>query len=305
MLSFVEFFIIFADKFHIKLMKATFDIERLRRYSYIFSRSGFSSIIDNNDCSRLSNLFRGYDSKNDKEWTYFDYVKYLYNTLANHYRCEYIYKNTLIDSLLKKYGTKNSLILNEFKVGNSVADIVFFNGTSKAFEIKTELDSNKRLSGQLSDYSKIFKESYIVTHESLINKYETVNDTVGIIALKVNNGKVKIQEIRPAVENKEIDVNILMRSIRTNEYKNIIQNFYGLLPNVNSFDMFETCKKMMYPIPPDELHELFITEIKKRKSNNVLLNQCQRELKQFCLSINISEAQYQVFSERLSKPINY
>jgi hypothetical protein len=286
-------------------MKTNFDIDRLRSYSYIFSRSVFSNIIDNNDCSRLNNIFNRYDSEKNREWTYFDYVKYLYRTLSNNYRCEYVYKNTLVDSLIKEFGTTDSLILNEFKVGNSVADIVFFNGTSKAFEIKTELDSNKRLSGQLSDYAKIFQESYIVTHESLFNKYEMVDETVGIIALIVKNGKLKIETIRPAIKNKEIDVSILMRSIRTNEYKNIVLAFYGLLPNVNSFDMFDTCKKMMYSIPPDTLQELFLSEIKKRKSNNALLDKCQKELKQFCLSININKAQYEIFSERLSKPINF
>jgi hypothetical protein len=285
-------------------MKSNFDIERLRSYSCIFSRSVFSNIIDNNDCSRLDRLFNRFDSKKNKEWTYFDYLKYLYRTLSENYRCEYIYKNTLVDSLLKEFGTKNSLILNEFRVGNSVADIVIFNGTSKAYEIKTELDSNKRLNGQLSDYAKIFQESYIVTHESLVNKYEILNDAVGIIALIVNNGKLKIKTVRPAIANKEIDINILIRSIRTNEYKNIVQAFYGLLPKVNSFDMFETCKKMMYSIPPDTLYELFLTEIKKRKSDNALLDKCQKELKQFCLSININKAQYDIFSERLSKPIN-
>jgi hypothetical protein len=228
----------------------------------------------------------------------------VYVELKKQYRCEYIYKNTLLEMLLKEYGTENSLIVNEFKVGNSVADMVLFNGTSKAYEIKTELDSNKRLNRQLSDYSKIFQESYIVTHESLIKKYEGIHTSVGIIALTENNGKLKLEKVRPALENGTIDVNILIRSIRTNEYKNIVQAFYGLLPNVTSFDMFETCKAMMSQIPSKKLYELFLTEMKKRKSNNASLNKYQKELRHFCLSVNINENQYDVFSKRLNKLIN-
>jgi hypothetical protein len=196
------------------------------------------------------------------------------------------------------------IIFNEFRVGNSVADMVMFNGTSKAFEIKTELDSGKRLDSQLSDYSKIFKESYIVVHESLVDKYQAVVDeSVGIISLRVKNGRLILDKTRSATENNGIDVDILMLSIRTNEYKNIIEASFGALPDVNSFDMFETCKSMMKHISSDELHRLFLAEMKKRKSNNSLLESYQNELKQFCLSTNINQAQYKTLNERLRKPI--
>ena len=280
--------------------------QRLRSYSSIFSRMSLYPVMESDDCSLLDMKISRFDSYNvgKKFITYLDYLKFVYVELRKHYRCEYIYKNTLIDSLIKEYGTKNSLIVNEFKVGSSVADMVLFNGTSKAYEIKTELDSNKRLNGQLSDYSKIFQESYIVTHESLIKKYEGVHESVGIIALTENNGKLSLKKIRPALENEKMDVNILIRSIRTNEYKNIVQAFYGVLPNVNSFDMFETCKAMMSQIPSKKIHEFFLSEMKKRKSNNAFLDKYQKELRHFCLSININEAQYDVFSKRLNKLIN-
>jgi len=280
--------------------------QKLRSYSSIFSRMTLYPVIEKNDCSLLDMKICRFDNCNvgKKFSSYFDYLKFVYAELRKNYKCEYIYKNTLLDSLIKEYGTKNSLIVNEFKVGSSVADMVLFNGTSKAYEIKTELDSNKRLKGQLSDYSKVFRESYIVTHESLIKKYEEVHESVGIIALTENNGKLSLKKIRPAIENEKMDVNILMRSIRTNEYKNIVKAFYGLLPNVNSFDMFETCKAMICQIPSKTLHELFITEIKRRKSNNSSLDKYQKELRQFCLSININEAQYNVFSKRLNNLIN-
>ena len=280
--------------------------QKLRSYSSIFSRMTLCPVIENNDCSILNMKISRFDSCNiGKRFTsYLDYLKFVYAELRRNYRCEYIYKNTLLDSIIKKYGTKNSLILNEFKIGSSIADMVLFNGTSKAYEIKTELDSNKRLNGQLSDYTKIFKESYIVTHESLIKKYEVVHESVGIIALIENNKKLSIQMVRPAIENERMDVSTLMRSIRTNEYKNIVQAYYGSLPNVSSFDMFQTCKAMISQIPSKLLHDFFLSEMKKRKSNNVFLEKFQKELRHFCLNININEAQYDVFTKRLNNLIN-
>ena len=77
---------------------------------------------------------------------YSDLLKKSYSVISKYYRCEYVYKNELIKLLLKKYGTRNSVYFNEFRVGNSIADMVMFNGESKAFEIKTEYDTPRRLS---------------------------------------------------------------------------------------------------------------------------------------------------------------
>ena len=146
----------------------------MRSYASIFSSTSFARLLKNEDFDFINKKIERYDSNKigKKFTTYSEYIRYAYNSLKKDYRCEYFYKNELINEfLLKKYGTENTIVINEFKVGNSVADMVLFNGTSKAFEIKTELDSEKRLSGQLNDYTKIFKECYVVTHESLIGKY--------------------------------------------------------------------------------------------------------------------------------------
>ena len=187
----------------------------MRSYANAFSRMSLLPIVKNGDFSLLNmKIERDKDKIRKKFNTYFEYLRYAYAELCEKYRSEYIYKNTLITDLLRKYGTKDSIFINEFRVGNSVADMVLFNGTSKAFEIKTELDSDKRLNTQLSDYSKIFRESYIVIHESMLNKYK-IADTVGVISLSVEKRKLKLTEIRKAVENNIVDADMLMRSILT------------------------------------------------------------------------------------------
>jgi hypothetical protein len=237
--------------------------------------------------------------------TYYDYIKYIYRELRKQYKNEYIYKNTFINNLLlDKYGVKDTIAINEFRVGNSIADIVLFNGTSKAFEIKTELDSNKRLSGQLADYTKIFKECYIITHESLTEKYLKEDEHIGIIELLDYPKSVKMQEVRVAKENKEIDVNTLICSIRTSEYKSIVKQYYGELPEMNSFNMFETCKGLMKQIPKDQLNNLFIEELKKRKSNTSIINTFNSELRQVYLAMNIDEKSYKKLDYKLQKIIN-
>jgi hypothetical protein len=281
--------------------------EKLRSYSSVFSSTAFAKLLSENDYSFITNKVKRYDIDNlgKKFITYSDYVKYIYNQLQREYQCEYIYKNTLINELLlKKYGTKDTVVFNEFKVGKSVADLVLFNGISKAFEIKTELDSTKRLEGQLFHYTKIFKECYIVTHENMASKYESFTDkNIGIIAVKIQKNRMILDEIRQAIPNTDIDSDVLMRSIRTPEYKNIIENYYGYLPEMNSFDMFHKCHALMQKIPAEDLHSLFISELKKRKSNTNILCKFQKELRQLCLSLNISGAQYDNMESKLAIPI--
>lgn len=284
-------------------------LNRLRSYSSIFSSTYFFKLLEKNDYSFINSKIERYDlDKVGKEiHTYKDYIEYVFTEMKDRYRNEYFYKNTFISEfLIKKYGVKDTVAINEFRVGLSIADLVMFNGTSRAFEIKTELDSDKRLNGQLIDYSKIFKECYIITHETLTDKYlKLLDDSVGVLALVQKTKSVKLEEIRTAKENTEIDADVLIRSIRTSEYKSIVKEFYGQLPPMNSFTMFKTCKELISKIPSDQLHQLFINELKKRKSNTQIVKTFHNELRQLCFSMNIDAIQYQQLDYKLQEKINF
>ena len=282
-------------------------LDMLRSYSSIFSSTSFFKLLQNDDYSFINTKIERYDLKKIGKNinTYQDYIQYTYKELRKQYKNEYVYKNTFINNmLLDKYGLKDTIAINEFRVGNSIADIVMFNGTSKAFEIKTELDSNKRLSGQLADYTKIFKECYIITHKSLSEKYLHEDDHIGIIELIDHQKSVTMREVRASKENCSIDSDTLICSLRTQEYKNIIKKYYGELPEMNSFNMFETCKGLMKNIPHENLQQLFIDELKMRKSNTNIINTFCNELRQLCLAMNIDADLYQELNSKLRKKIN-
>lgn len=281
--------------------------DRMRSYASIFSGAAFTQLLKTDDVGFISKKVERYDQHNigKKFKTYSEYLSYIYNILVKEYRCEYVYKNEIINELLlKKYGTHNAVVINEFKVGNSVADMVLFNGTSKAFEIKTELDTDKRLNGQLADYRTIFRESYIVTHESLVDKYLNRDTKSGLIAIEKQGRGFKMTEVRKAEIENEIDSDKLMRSLRTDEYKNIIITYYGNLPDVSTFQMFNVCNDLMRLIPATELHQLFINEVKKRKSNTAFLKNYYKEIRQVCLSMHIQPKDYTELNQLLSQTIS-
>lgn len=281
------------------------EIERLRSYSSIFSRSVFSDIIKYGDYTRLHILLKRYNDSSKKFQTYLDYIKYAYHTIEKKYRCEYVYKNEIISKLLiKKYGTKNTIAINEFRVRNSIVDFALFNGESKAFEIKTEYDTQKRLEHQIGEYSRLFQKCYVVIPEKFLVEYEDcIPNNVGIIVLIVNKGKIQLEEKKKALPNEEIDIDVLMRSIRTSEYKNIVKNYFGNLPEVSCFEMFEECKSLINKIPQSELNKLFLMEIKKRKNNTLILKSMPIEIRQICLSMNLDSKQSDILLDKLNNAI--
>ncbi len=284
------------------------DINRLRSYSSVFSSTSFSKIIKDGDLSFIDARLQRYDKellKTGEFYTYMDYLRYIYRELGKNYRNEYYYKNTFLNSmLLHFYGISNTNAINEFRVGNSVADLVLFNGSSKAFEIKTELDSSKRLKGQITDYRKIFEESYVVTDESLIEKYAKKDRSVGIIALRKTSRSVDMYECRQAEKNTNLDPSTLMRCLRTQEYKSIVKKYYGELPEMNSFNMFNICAEMIKAIPTDKLSVLFLNQLKKRKTNTAFLKVFHKELKQLALAMNLEKNKYDILVNYLNSPIN-
>lgn len=216
-----------------------------------------------------------------------------------------VYKNELIKLLLKKYGTRNSVYFNEFRVGNSIADMVMFNGESKAFEIKTEYDTPRRLDKQMYDYKRFFDKCYIIVPEDKVEEYRNiVEPTTGIIAMNRNNGRIILKEFRDAEQNECFEYEALMSCLRTEEYKNIVLSLGESLEGVAGYDMYKYCYQVISKANPNKLREFFLCEIKKRKNNTALLRKYPMSIRQMMLSLNLPEDKANKLLEQLNININ-
>lgn len=279
-------------------------MDRMRSYSSAFSRALFTDIIKYGDCSRLDAIHDRYDGKRKKEKTYFSYLKYLYRQISINYRCEYVYKNELIELLIKKYAHSNTVIFNEFRMQKSIVDLAMFNGNSRAFEIKTEYDTTRRLIGQLVDYTRVFQLCYVVIPANMLETYEKdIPPYIGIVLMRESGGVLELDEARPAVENKNIDAGMMMKCLRTKEYENMVIEEFGKLPDVPYYEMYEACEEKLYDMPPDKLHQYFLKEIEKRKDNMCLLKKAPRELRQMYLQLGLSKGQIDILQTYLNNPI--
>lgn len=300
--------IIFARRFNLgvlymAMINANEELIRLRDFSSAFSRSAFIDVLNFNDYSHFNWLVSKYDILRCA--TYSDLLKKSYSVISKYYRCEYVYKNELIKLLLKKYGTRNSVYFNEFRVGNSIADMVMFNGESKAFEIKTEYDTPRRLDKQMDDYKRFFDKCYIIVPEDKVDEYrDIVESTTGIIAMSRNNGRIILKEIRHAEQNERFEFEALMSCLRTEEYKNIVLSLGESLEGIAGYDMYKYCYQVISKANPNELRELFLREIKKRKNNTAQLRKYPMSIRQMMLSLNLPQDKANKLLEQLNININ-
>lgn len=279
------------------------ELIRLRDLSSAFSRNTFVDVLNYSDYSHLNWLASRYDTIQCA--TYFELIKKSYSLISKYYRCEYVYKNELIKLLFNKYGTRNSVYFSEFRVGNSIADIVMFNGESKAFEIKTEYDTPRRLDKQMEAYKRVFDKCYIVIPENKLNDYRSsIESTTGIITMSVNHGRIILKEVKPACQNESFDLEVLISCLRTNEYKNIVRSLGVSLEGVAGYDMYKFCCNVISHGDSDKVKALFLCEIKKRKNNTSLLRKYPMPLRQMMLSLNLSKDKANKLLKQLNTNIN-
>lgn len=264
------------------------NLHQLRDFSTLFLRSEVNRWRKGDFESINIKLSRYNLIERNKGNSYLRILRDTYQILEKEYPNEYILKNEFLNRWVKEeLGADNSIIFNEFRVGNAVADLAMFNGISKVFEIKTILDSEYRLLNQLEEYKKIFNEVYIIVPLELISKYSIYDDTVGIITFDSISHNFNL--FRKARRTLSIDSNILMETLHSKEYLSIVEEYYGNIPDMNSFNQFEICKKLISRIPKQELNSRFIQSMKKRKINNYFFNKVNNQFNQICLSLNLNK----------------
>lgn len=258
--------------------------------STAFSRNAVTDVMKYKDFSHLNWVLSLCPTQKNIS-TYLDLMDIVYRNMAKHYRCEYVYKNEIIKHLVRSFKKSDkSVVFNEFRVADSIADLAMFNGESKAFEIKTEYDSSKRLEKQMRAYRRVFDKSYIVVPAEKLSIYmPTIDEATGIILLTYNKGRVCLMKYRDAEQNQQIDADTLIRCLRTSEYENIVSSYYGELPDVSAADMFDACAEMLSQIPSLVLRELFLSTMKKRKTDLGQLKNVPQPLTQLCVSLNLKE----------------
>ena len=215
----------------------------------------------------------------------------IYELLLRFYRCEYVYKNTLASKIIvENHSVDDSFLFMEFWANNSKADVVIVNGTTTVYEIKTELDSFRRLAGQIASYKKLFDEVNVVTHPSITTKVCSILDAdIGVIELTSENDLLTVRKAKSDLDR--LEPGSVFDSLRHTEYLTILANEFGLVPDFPNTERYTQCKQLFSRMSSQKVHKHFVQALRnrgKRKFLKQLIRSVPYSLRALFLSAQFS-----------------
>lgn len=235
-------------------------------YAKIFRRSFFSSLAKGKNLeSAFSDLQENFSDYSDM--TIREIFISFFEKLKNSYRNEYVYKSAIVNKIIfGRHSPRTSTSLIELPVNNSIVDVAIFNGCSTAYEIKSEYDTPKRLATQTLDYLDVFEKVYIVTHQTLAEKYCSLNiPNVGVISL---TQKETLRIEKEAISNIEnIKKNKLFNILRKNEFVNIIEDYTNSKITMPNGLIYDYCSDIFNSMPLEVANKYFSKAMKNRSND--------------------------------------
>jgi len=286
-------------------MNEVLEKNKLRSFAHVFSTASFKKILQSEETDFF---FRTVEKhvENTSGKSVEGAVKDMYFMLKNSYRNEYYFKNTLFNQLVKHYGLENSVVLDEFKIGGSIADFVFLNGEACVYEIKTAFDDLSKLKKQVADYMRFADKVYIVTSPNhKIQALKLLRDSkAGIIILDNDNC---LQEAKKAEkEPGSLRHDAVFKTLRKPEYTSLIADHFGDLPNVPNTLIYKACLDLSKKIPIEDFQKKAIDLLKSRQIAHTDLLQSAKvphELKHICYTLNLNQGQYNQLFTLLKQPV--
>ncbi|WP_144054140.1 sce7726 family protein [Pseudomonas syringae] len=266
----------------------------------IFSSKGINEIADG-DFSLALQLAGLYQEKLAYNFSILNVLEECYKDLKKSYKFEYYIKNIIAEKiLLGRHSLNTSTLLNEFRVGESRADCVIFNGITTCYEIKSEFDSVARLESQLRSYLQIFDKVNVVTTDNHIDKVLRISpEAVGVIRLGKNDRLTQIREAQ--LSSEDIDSDILIASLRQHEYIALTTELCRITPRSPNTEIYDECRSLLRTVGSPELRAAFCKIVKKtRRLNQSFINGLPRVLLSAAIEYRISAAA----KRRLQENIN-
>ncbi|MFL9918020.1 sce7726 family protein [Paraburkholderia fungorum] len=183
------------------------------------------------------------------------------------YRNEFVYKTEIAGRIVFGRHSPNTASLHvELPVGRSIVDVAVFNGTSTAYEIKTEFDTPRRLTTQTSDYLAAFDRVCLVTHPRCAESYaEIVDPRVGVLVL---TDRGSLRQIRgPLTNRNNVTPQTIFSCLQKAEYIDAISMKTGA-PVVKPSGIIQAyCGEIFREFTPQEAHAIFLSALRKRKTD--------------------------------------
>lgn len=184
--------------------------------------------------------------------------------LLKYYPNEICVKSNFINKVLMK--GQNHITIFELPIGSSRADLCKINGTSSAYEIKTDLDNFSRLKKQLNDYSEVFDRIYVICSENNVKEItQMIPAKYGIYAYEITKrGSYRFNLVRESLENFAINPKKQLQLLRRKEY----HDYFDLSDCVNPDSISDIIEHISGKYYSETINTTFKQIIKKRYQQN-------------------------------------
>lgn len=270
-----------------------------RRVSSLFSAPLFRPLIKEGSNPLLDETMSEFRKAHEMPngTTNSDVLLEAFRVMAQAYRSEYFYKNLIANRyFVGKHRNENATLLNEFRIGEAVADCVLINGQGVVYEIKTEFDNPNKLERQIENYYRAFPYVNVVTHVECVEKYEALleSTSAGLLAVTEDG---KITAVKLAESNStNYDTKTMFNMLRQREIAEILKKSFGILPDVPNGLLYQTHLKLAYSIPVKEFQSEMQQTLKKRTmrvNNRRLTSHALYPLQSLVIQMNPTPDQFE------------
>lgn len=223
------------------------------------------------------------------------------------HRYEYVYRSAMVHrALTETQSIRTVSILNEFRVGNSKADLVILDNTASVYEIKSERDSLARLANQVDNYKRVFAKVHVIASEDHIaGVLKTVADDVGLMCL---NSHCQVTTVREALERPErTNPVVLFESLRLAEAIAILQAIGVVVPEVPNTQRHTVMREIFGTIDSTATHAEMVKTLKHTRNQASLgdfLAHLPKSLQAAALMVSVRRSEYSQVISAIKTPLH-
>lgn len=276
--------------------------------STLFSRPSFKRLSSEPDASLPLKSVLGADILRRFTGAHIaDVYDYAWQTLKKLYRNEYVFKTEITNRVIfGRHSPNTAALYLELPVGNSIADMAVFNGTSTAYEIKTDLDSAVRLKTQSYDYLKAFEKVYVVVSERSVEKYlKQVDERVGILVLTTRGNLREIK--KPLTDSTCFDSETAFRCLHRAEQIDIAEKITNKKIDLPNGVVFDECLQIFKEVNRQQAHKFFMEKMRLRKvdkKTQTFVSSLPYSLRALGYATPLSEKKRGIITNKISEVIS-
>lgn len=182
------------------------------------------------------------------------------------FRDDYVYRAAITEKiLLGRHNLNTATLLNEVRAGSCKADVVVLNGTSTAYEIKSERDSLARLRNQVFNYRKVFATVNVVVSTSHLSEVlKATPADVGVITL---SKRFRFQTSREAQNCPDrIVPRMALEVLRIDEAAAVLTRLGQEVPAVPNTQIRSELDRIFAELDPVAVHEAMVKVLRASRS---------------------------------------